>query len=293
MSTLLLVRHGQAQFLQPEYDRLSPLGEEQARGPAAPGGSHHDDPRGGRRSPSAPATDRRHRLRSAGARAGSRYRPSRPAWISNEHDLDILFKEHMPALAKASPVVAGPGEVLSVMPAICARGRASPPDARRSSSCGHRITRRRGRSARSRRSARASDRASRDAHRRSHSRDAPSSPSRRRPHRCCGGGRAGRRRRRGSRARSGDLQTRRSPRCSTRPAARASWSSTALPTLDKGPPHPPLTKDTMDFTLSAETKAVLDSISKFSRPTSIPSRRRWHSGDSAPCCRRSPRSARW
>jgi broad specificity phosphatase PhoE len=31
MSTLLLVRHGQASFMSSEYDRLSPLGEEQAR----------------------------------------------------------------------------------------------------------------------------------------------------------------------------------------------------------------------------------------------------------------------
>jgi broad specificity phosphatase PhoE len=31
MSTLLLVRHAQASFLQADYDRLSPLGEEQAR----------------------------------------------------------------------------------------------------------------------------------------------------------------------------------------------------------------------------------------------------------------------
>src|SRR5262245_36260794 len=31
MSTLLLVRHGQASFLSSDYDRLSPMGEEQAR----------------------------------------------------------------------------------------------------------------------------------------------------------------------------------------------------------------------------------------------------------------------
>ena len=31
MSVLLLIRHGQARYLEPNYDRLSPLGEEQAR----------------------------------------------------------------------------------------------------------------------------------------------------------------------------------------------------------------------------------------------------------------------
>lgn len=32
MSTLILVRHAQASFFEPEYDKLSPLGETQARG---------------------------------------------------------------------------------------------------------------------------------------------------------------------------------------------------------------------------------------------------------------------
>lgn len=123
MSTLLLVRHGQAQFLQPEYDRLSPLGEAQAKATGAHLAERltaiHAVFAGPRQRQQRTAEIACDALRAAGVAVPD----LQTSADLDEHDLDILFKEHMPALAKASPAVAELVLTFGEAPDLRARAR--------------------------------------------------------------------------------------------------------------------------------------------------------------------------
>lgn len=103
MARLLLIRHGQASFLADDYDVLSPLGEEQARRLGA-----HLASAGQRPDRVLVGPLRRQRHTAALAAEGSGGGWPEPIELPGlrEHQGDQLLREHLPALAEASPALA-------------------------------------------------------------------------------------------------------------------------------------------------------------------------------------------
>ena len=123
MSTLLLVRHGQASFLEPEYDRLSPLGEEQARRL----GDHLVDER---LRPTAWVTGPRERQRRTAELAAERLRDAGvpvPELVVlpelDEHQGGELLRAHLPRLASAHAPIADLARAFAKTEARSERGK--------------------------------------------------------------------------------------------------------------------------------------------------------------------------
>lgn len=102
MSTLLLIRHGQASFGQANYDQLSPLGERQA----AITGRHLDDI--GARA-DVLLSGRMQRQHHTAALAGDAWHGNTDIGIDpafDEYDADGLFKAYLPAVLMENPELA-------------------------------------------------------------------------------------------------------------------------------------------------------------------------------------------
>jgi broad specificity phosphatase PhoE len=107
MSSLFLVRHGQASFLEEDYDRLSPLGQAQGRQLGAFWASRGLAPDAVFVGPRSRHADTLEACAGAFAAAGGRAFP--PATMLpelDEHGADALLKAHLPELSARHPEIA-------------------------------------------------------------------------------------------------------------------------------------------------------------------------------------------
>jgi broad specificity phosphatase PhoE len=107
MSRLILLRHGQASFLAEDYDKLSPLGQQQARQLGAYWLQHPlrvDEVYCGPRQRHRETADE---LRQAYQRAGVAWPDPLPLAEFDEHQVDQLVREHGAELVARVPALDG------------------------------------------------------------------------------------------------------------------------------------------------------------------------------------------
>lgn len=126
MSTLILVRHGQAAFLEDDYDRLRPSGEQQARLLGAWWARHRLHPD---RVVTGPRTRQRRTAELVGeelARAGLPWPEVEVLDALDEYRADVVMQRAIPDLVVRDPEVARLVEAWAATPPSerAARGRA-------------------------------------------------------------------------------------------------------------------------------------------------------------------------
>jgi broad specificity phosphatase PhoE len=119
MGTLFLVRHGQASAFEDDYDKLSPLGERQARRLGehwAGAGARFDRVFTGPRL-------RQRRTAEIAADLGRLPPPVELPGL-DEMGVEPIFKDHLPALFASHPHIASLGEAMAAAEDLESRGKA-------------------------------------------------------------------------------------------------------------------------------------------------------------------------